>query len=41
MLFCSTKEGHFQKSPDEATLRLFLEDMRNWEEVSNVYLLLF
>lgn len=29
----STKEGHFQKSPDEATLRLFLEDMRNWEEV--------
>lgn len=29
----STKEGHFQKSPDEATLRLFLEDVRNWEEV--------
>ncbi|XP_078323460.1 axonemal dynein light chain domain-containing protein 1-like isoform X2 [Crassostrea virginica] len=28
-----TKEGHFQKSPDESTLRLFLEDMRNWEEV--------
>nr|XP_034304358.1 LOW QUALITY PROTEIN: axonemal dynein light chain domain-containing protein 1 [Crassostrea gigas] len=28
-----TKEGHFQKSPDEATLRLFLEDVRNWEEV--------
>ncbi|XP_061169866.1 axonemal dynein light chain domain-containing protein 1-like isoform X2 [Saccostrea echinata] len=29
----STKEGHFQKPPDESTLRLFLEEMRNWEEV--------
>ncbi|XP_062611821.1 axonemal dynein light chain domain-containing protein 1-like isoform X3 [Saccostrea cucullata] len=29
----STKEGHFQKPPDESTLRLFLEEMRSWEEV--------
>ncbi|XP_056012057.1 axonemal dynein light chain domain-containing protein 1-like isoform X3 [Ostrea edulis] len=28
-----TKEGHFQKSPDETVLRMFLEEMRTWEEV--------